>query len=58
MFQIRTTTNTGRVAYSNKFDSAWAANMVAIGYCRNYPEVVKAEVVNRMTGMIEKTYIK
>lgn len=58
MFQIRTTTNTGRVAYSNKFDSAWAANMVAIGYVRQYTEVVKAEIVNRQTGMVEKTYTK
>lgn len=58
MFQIRTTTNTGRVAYSNKFDSAWAANMVAIGYMRQYTEVAKAEIVNRQTGMVEKTYTK
>lgn len=58
MYQIRTTTTAGRVAYSNKFDSAWAANMVAIGYVRQYPEVVKAEIVNRQTGMVEKTYTK
>ena len=58
MYQIRTTTTAGQVAYSNNFDSAWAANMIAIGYVRQYPEVVKAEIVNRQTGMVEKTYTK
>lgn len=58
MFQIRTTTNTGKVCYSNYFDTAWGANMVAIGYMRNYDELVKAEVVNRTTGLVERVYIK
>jgi hypothetical protein len=40
------------------FDSAWAANMIAIGYARQYPELVKVQVINRSTGCVEKTYTR
>lgn len=58
MFQIRTTTTSPYPYYSNFFNSAWAANMVAIGYVRQYAEVVKAEIINLETGKIIQTYIK
>ena len=41
---------------SNKFDSAWAVNMIAISYIRNYPELNKVEIINLKTGEIEKVY--
>ena len=58
MYQIRSTNEKGQIFYSMTFDSAWAANMVAIGYARQYPELIKVQVVNRRTGCIEKTYTK
>lgn len=58
MYQIRTTIEKGQVAFSQIFNSAWACNMIAISYIRNYPEVVKTEVINKTTAKVEKTYLK
>lgn len=58
MYQIRSTNDKGQIFYSMTFDSAWAANMIAIGYARQYPELVKVQVVNRSTGCVEKTYTR
>jgi len=58
MYQIRSTNEKGQVFYSITFNTAWAANMIAISYARQYPELVKVQVVNRRTGCVEKTYRK
>ena len=58
MYEIITTNSNGNTFDSQHFDSPWAANMIAIGYMRNYPELTKAEVVNRITGEVEKIYTK
>lgn len=55
MFQIRYDIG-NRHEYSQNFDSAWTANMVAISAVRNCPQIIKAEIINKVTGEIEKTY--
>lgn len=57
MYKIITTAN-GKTFDSNNFDSLWAANLVAISYVRNYEEVTKADIIDRTTGEILKSYIK
>jgi hypothetical protein len=58
MYEIITTNSNGNTFHSQHFDSPWAANMIAIGYMRNYPELTRAEVVNRITGEVEKIYTR
>lgn len=58
MFTIRTTTNDGKQFYSYTFESMYGATHVAISYVRHYPEVVKAEIINKSTNTIEKIYTK
>ena len=55
MFQIRYDIG-NRHEYSQNFDSTWAANMVAISAVRSCSQIIKAEIVNKVTGEIEKTY--
>lgn len=55
MYEIKSYT-ANKTFKSNKFDSAWAVNMIAISYIRNYPELDKVEIINLETGEIEKTY--
>lgn len=58
MYQIRSTNDKGQVFYSIVFSTEWAANMIATDYVRQYPELVKVQVVNRRTGCVEKTYTR
>jgi hypothetical protein len=44
------------IEYSQVFASEWAANYVAIQVVHANLGVTKAEIVNRKTGKIEKTY--
>lgn len=57
MYKIITTAN-GKTFDSNNFDSLWAANLVAISYVRNNKEVTRADIIDRHTGEILKSYIK
>lgn len=52
------TTAKDKTYQSNHFNSLWAANMIAFSFVKNYKEVTRADVVNRVTGEIEKIYIK
>ena len=56
MYQIRMTTEK-TIEYSQVFASEWAANYVAIQVVHANLGVTKAEIVNRKTGKIEKTYM-
>ena len=38
------------------YESAWAANLIAISIMRNNPQVECIKIVNRSTGVIEKIY--
>lgn len=58
MYQIKSTTKSGKVSYSQIFNSAWAVNMIAISYIHNYDELEKVEIINRKTSEIEKTYLR
>ena len=58
MYEVVTITVKGLRYNSIRFDTPWAANMMAIAAVRNYPEVTDAMVVNMETGEIEKTYSK
>lgn len=58
MYEIITITANGRRYNSIRFDTPWAANMMAIAAVRKYDEVTDAMVVNMETGEIEKTYSK
>ena len=58
MYEVITITVKGLRYNSIRFDTPWAANMIAIAAVRNYPEVADAMVVNMETGEIEKTYSK
>lgn len=55
MYEIKSYT-ANKSFKSSKFNSAWAVNMIAISYIRNYPELDKVEIINLETGEIEKTY--
>lgn len=58
MYQIRSINNKGQVFYGFVCDTLWAANIIAYACLREYPELEKAEIVNRRTGLVEKTYVR
>lgn len=58
MFTIRTTTTDEKQYYSYNFETMFGATYVAISYVKHYPEVAKAEVINKATNTIEKIYTK
>lgn len=55
-YTIRYTLNNHKKYYP--VETAWAGNLIAINAMRNNNKIEKAELVNNITGEIEKTFIR
>lgn len=57
MYQIRYDLG-NRYEYSMYFESEWVVHHMAERMVRKYPEILQADVLNRQTHKIIKTYTK